>query len=107
MIKRQGDVALIPTTIKPNGNKDPKRVVAYGEISGHHHVVVGDAELIVSDGKMFVVTGKGKAALAHLKESDFSMADHHPVELAPDTTYEVVTQNQYNPLTKLMEKNLD
>jgi hypothetical protein len=107
MIKRQGDVALIPTKISVKGQTDEKRVVAYGEVSGHHHVLVGDAKLITSDGRMYVVAGPKDSYLAHLNESDFAKADHHPVKLEPNTTYEVRLQNQYNPLTKLMEKNAD
>lgn len=105
-VTRQGDVALVPTS-KVNGVKKENKVVAYGEISGHHHTLVGDAELIEAEGKMYVVTGKGKAYLAHLKESDMQMADHHPVELEPETTYEVVLQNQFNPYSKLMERVAD
>jgi len=106
MIIRQGDVALIPTN-KIEGLKKENKTVAYGEKSGHHHICVGDAELIEVEGKMFVSTGSGKSFLAHLKEGDMTMADHHPVELTPNTTYEVRIQNQYNPYTKLMEQVQD
>lgn len=105
-IIRQGDVALIPANII-KGNKKENNVVAYGEISNHHHVAVGDCELVEQNGKIYVVTGKGRSFLAHLKEGDMTMADHHPIELEPKSAYEVVIQNQYNPYTRLMERVLD
>jgi hypothetical protein len=105
-VLRQGDVALMPTS-KIKGIKKENNVVAYGEVSGHHHVAVGDCALIEANGNMYVITGKGKSFLAHLKEGDMTMADHHPIELEPETTYEVRIQNQYNPYSKLMERVLD
>ena len=103
---RQGDVMLIPTK-KVSGATERSKTVALGEHSGHHHIVVGDARVVEKNGRMYVETGNDKAFLAHLVEGSMTKADHEPVELAPNTSYEVRIQNQYNPLSKLMEQVID
>src|SRR5689334_9947372 len=91
-IIRQGDIALIAVRAIKNATKVEDNVIARGEVSGHHHRVVGDAQLVEKNGQMYILSGSGRAYLAHLKESDMSQADHLPLELKPDTTYLVKMQ---------------
>ena len=89
-ILRQGDVVLIPIAAFNDGTIKENNIVAYGEASGHNHVAVGDSKLTTKDGKMYVVTGKEKSFLAHIKEQSFTRAEHHPIPLQPEAFYELV-----------------
>lgn len=105
----QGDVCLRPSQFPEGANKanKPDNAVAYGEHSGHAHVATQGAELFELDGKMFVVAGNDGGKLEHIHLPTGNKADHAALILAPNQTYEVVLQNQYNPFEKIMVQVLD
>jgi hypothetical protein len=100
-IVRQGDVLLVPTTKKPSARAqrvtDKGRVIlAYGEVTGHAHEVVGvdnvdnvpPMELFREpDGRRLLVISK-PAALRH--------EEHGAIDLAVGG-YEVIRQREYSP----------
>ena len=108
-LQMQGDVAL--RKINPKDTKDAQtvqdKVLAWGEHSGHAHTVTGDAEVFEIDGKMIVVTGNDGAKLEHIMFKTKAKADHAPLTLEPNTTYEVILQNEYNPLAGALERVVD
>jgi hypothetical protein len=114
----QGDVQFaaidkIPATAVPVKN----RPIAYGEHSGHQHVLTGDVEMFEFEGRLIAAVGSDGARLQHCHESNFTdkcwttteeiqVADHAS-HLLPQGNYEFYIQNSYNPYSKLMEKVID
>lgn len=87
-----------------------KRILAYGEHSGHCHVITGD---VYFDGKDRIVVGEdGNAVLRHLLETDWMQGketwtgEHKDITLVPGT-YEFVQQQVFDPLTKRIEDARD
>ncbi len=110
-IEVQGDVALRPSALPAGAVKIAKRPLALGEVSGHAHVIQSDVDsgfdLFEFEGKTFVSTGNDGASLHHIKIETGSIADHQPIVLAPNTVYEVILQNEYNPEAQAFERVLD
>lgn len=114
----QGDVQFQQITAIPaNAIKIANRPIAYGEHSGHQHVLTGDVEMLEHEGRMIAVVGGDGARLQHCHESNFTdkcwttteeipVADHAS-HLLPEGTYEFYIQNSYNPYSKIMEKVID
>lgn len=106
---RQGDVMLkkVQEIIPDSATKKQDAAVAYGEHSGHAHVATKGAEVFEIEGKMYVVTGRDGGELEHLHLPTNRKADHEPLYLLPNTVYEVILQNQFNPFQRLMERVAD
>ena len=103
----QGDVALRSITLPDGAVKIENRPLALGEISGHAHIIEGDADLYELDGKTFVAAGSDGATLRHVKQYTGQKADHEDIILSPNTCYEVILQNEYNPESAEFERVLD
>lgn len=106
----QGDVCLFQVDNAPTGAKKIESVdnaLAYGEHSGHAHVING-AEIFESDGNKYVVVGEdANAALSHIHLPTGRKADHDAIVLSPNTVYQVRIQNEYNPYEKAMKQVID
>ena len=92
---RQGDVLLvrveeIPTDAVPveDGPVEGRHVVAYGEVTGHHHsVAVADARMVKSAEDIY---------LEIMAETTLDHQEHAPITLAPGK-YRYVAQREYSP----------
>jgi len=101
----QGDVALRPSELPVGAIKTPHKPLALGEVSGHAHVIEAcgtdkEAYDLFQDpatGKTFVAVGGDGAQMRHIKLHTGEKADHESIVLAPNTIYEVILQNEYNP----------
>lgn len=114
----QGDVQFQQVPKLPAGAaKVANRPIAFGEHSGHQHVLTGDVDMYEIDGKLVAVVGGDGARLQHIHESkmtttawsqtkELEKADHHS-HLLPEGVYEFYIQNAYNPYAKVMEKVMD
>lgn len=114
----QGDVQFKQVNAIPStAIKVANRPIAYGEHSGHQHVLTGDVEMFEFEGRLIAAVGKDGARLQHCHESNFTdrcwttteeiaVADHAS-HLLPQGNYEFYIQNSYNPYSKLMEKVID
>lgn len=114
----QGDVQFRAIASIPKGAKKiADRPIAYGEHSGHQHVLTGDVELFEFEGRIIAAVGIDGARLQHCHESNFTdrcwktteeipVADHLS-HLLPEGVYEFHVQNSYNPYSRLMEKVID
>jgi len=114
----QGDVQFkMIDTLPGNATKVENKPLAYGETSGHVHVLTGDVELLEAEGRKFAVVGKGKARLQHILEGNLKpfcmtevkelpIADHKSI-LFPPGTYEIGIQKQFNPFEKVFENVQD
>jgi hypothetical protein len=114
----QGDVQFQQIeTLPKNAKKVANRPIAYGEHSGHQHVLTGDVEMFEIDGKLIAVVGSDGARLQHIHESrmtekawtsktEIEKADHDS-HVFPPGNYEFYIQNAYNPYAKMMEQVID
>lgn len=114
----QGDVQFKQVSAIPTkAVKIANRPIAYGEHSGHQHVLTGDVEMFEFEGRMIAAVGADGARLQHCHESNFTdkcwttteeiaVADHAS-HLLPPGNYEFYIQNAYNPYSKIMEKVID
>ena len=89
------------------------RIVARGEFSNHSHIITGECEITVVDGKTMVKAGKN-CAIKHLLEKQFVeegveiwTKEHKDIELKKGGTYEVIQQVDYNPYLKLIQQVKD
>src|ERR1700749_934195 len=95
----QGDVQFKAIDAIPaKAVKIANRPIAYGEHSGHQHVLTGDVEMFEFEGRMIAAVGKDGARLQHCHESNFTdkcwttseeiaVADHAS-HLLPEGVYE-------------------
>ncbi len=114
----QGDVQFKQIeTLPKEAKKVSNKPIAYGEHSGHQHILTGDVEMFEVDGKMIAVVGSDGARLQHIHESkmtttawtstkEIEKADHNS-HLLEKGIYEFYIQNAFNPYSKLMEKVID
>jgi hypothetical protein len=115
----QGDVQFKMIDALPENAKEIKNMpLAYGEISGHVHILTGDVQMFESENKRFAIIGKEKARLQHILEGNLKsssyltevkelpVADHKSILLPPDT-YEFGIQKQYNPFEKVFKQVQD
>ncbi len=91
---RQGDVLLRPC--KPRAGLSPhiEHILARGEATGHHHVVIDGEVLVDERGKLFVRATPG-TKLRHQDERG-AVADHLPL-VVPAGDYEVLIEEEYTP----------
>lgn len=115
----QGDVQFkMIESLPKNVKKVENTPLAYGEISGHIHILTGDVQMLESEGKRFAIVGEGKARLQHILEGNLKsascmmevkelpVADHKSILLSPGT-YEFGIQKQFNPYEKVFERVQD
>lgn len=105
----QGDVALRPATLPTTIRRIERAPLALGEVSGHAHVIDAPADnyQLFRDektGKTFVAIGSDGAQLRHVRLKTGKQADHHPIVLPPNTCFEVILQNEYNPEADAMQR---
>lgn len=114
----QGDVQFKQLNDLPKGATPVvNKPIAYGEHSGHQHILTGNVEMFEFEGKIYTVVGSDGARLQHIHESNMTdsawtktdelkKADHGS-HLLPEGVYEFHIQNAYNPYSRLMEKVID
>ena len=93
---RQGDVLVMPVEEIPTGLKKVpldggRLILAYGEATGHAHVVEGEAELLAADVEEMeerFLRVEREAQLVH---------DEHDAIVLPPGDYAVVGQREYSP----------
>jgi hypothetical protein len=93
---RHGDVVLVGIDAIPVSAKDTMKIkeaasqpLAYGEVTGHSHRVVGVADVYVD--------GEGAPAFLEVKEeSKIVHEEHGPIELDRGF-YEIRQQREYRP----------
>jgi hypothetical protein len=113
----QGDVQFKTSALPANAKAIGHTPIALGEHSGHMHVVTGDVQLYEVNGSIFAKVGEKGAVLQHVHQSVFKnrydlmepieKADHKPVILQPNETYEFGIHKRYNPFEKAWEKAID
>jgi len=114
-----GDVQFYSIDRLPQGAKKIKnQPVAFGEKSGHVHVLTGSVELFEYEGKRFAVIGSDGAFHQHMKDSTLtektykvnqhlSNADHTKECPIKPGVYLIGIHQRYNPYEKVFEKVID
>ena len=100
MMIRHGDVILRKVEGKSvSGLKKVETdIIEAGEASGHHHRLVGNAELFADS--------NGQVELVEVVEGYLVHEEHNPVQIEKGT-YEVVRQVEYNPYEKAAQRVMD
>lgn len=88
-----------------------KRILAFGEVSGHCHVVTGEVE--INEKGQIIVGENSDAVLRHLLEKPWMeteeqvwTVEHTDIKLTPGI-YELVQQRVFDPITRLIEFERD
>jgi hypothetical protein len=114
-----GDVQAVEANLPSGAVTIDKKPVAFGEKSGHLHVITGDYEMFEDDKKdVYVKVGNGGAWSQHVHESiwknanfdtmeQLQKADHNPARLLPNKVYRIGIHKAYNPYKKIFEKVID
>lgn len=115
-----GDVQAVESTIPSSAKLIAKKPVAFGEKSGHLHVITGDYEMLEDENTkdIYVKIGKGGAWSQHVhetiwKKANFDttevlkQADHKPSRLLPNKVYRVGIHQAYDPYKKIKNKVID
>lgn len=85
---RQGDVLLIPTTTNPkNKIAEHEYVIAWGETTGHKHLVKGNLTVFQQMEGPVLIQIHDKAELVH---------EEHAPHILKKGTYEVRLQREYD-----------
>jgi hypothetical protein len=95
-LARQGDVLIksvaeIPEGLTPVPLDAGRVILAYGEVTGHAHAVVGDVEFFAAD-----LEEMEQRFLKVEQEAQVVHEEHGTVTLPPGE-YEVVRQREYAP----------
>lgn len=115
-----GDVMLFSVSELPKeAAKVKNKPVAYGETSGHCHILTGDVELFeMPNGDIYAAVGSDGAFSQHIHEAlikkgtyglnkPLQKADHEPRQLAPNTIYKVGIHRRYDPFAEVMKNVID
>ena len=115
-----GDVQAIETVLPESAKIIDKKPVAYGEKSGHLHVITGDYEMLEdkTTKNIYVKIGKNGAWSQHVhetiwKKANFDtkevlkQADHKPARLLPNKVYRIGIHQAYDPYLKIKQKVID
>lgn len=89
---RHGDVGLIQATIPSSARATERKVLAYGEMTGHSHAIaqadVDGAEIYEMEESAFLrVTADGGISIVH--------EEHGPIQVAPGE-YEIRIAREYD-----------
>lgn len=88
---RQGDVALISIERIPEVKLEKTHnTLAYGEVSGHHHTLYGDVEVLrdCDTNETYVKVGEKGAEIRHddthkTVNGQHPIAEHFPIQIFP------------------------
>lgn len=118
---RQGDVYIRKIDGLPDGLKPKKdSAVAYGEVTGHAHTVIGDAEVMEDDkGNVFLKVNKDLCTMYHgtqeqirrqqmdIATYDFVTEDNHKPHVLTEGCYQIVRQTEYDPYEGVVRQQRD
>jgi len=86
-ILRQGDILLKEIKQIPKGLKKKDNILAYGEVTGHKHKLVGNARVLIDN--------NGRQFIDVVESSDLQHEEHH--NLVVDIgKYEIIQQREYD-----------
>lgn len=115
-----GDVQAVESSLPKTVKLIEKKPVAFGEKSGHLHVITGDYEMFEEEETkdVYVKVGEKGAWSQHVHETiwkkanydtleQLQKADHKPARLLPNKTYRIGIHKAYSPFKKIFEQVID
>ena len=90
---RQGDVLIVSVAEIPEGVQSTDRVLAHGEVTGHAHVIDGEAEVVRRERP----TSEIVDAWLRLRSAGTLTHQEHGAITIPPGEYEVRRQREYTP----------
>lgn len=114
-----GDVQGKQIVSLPKGAiKVQNQPIAFGETSGHCHILNGDVELFEFEGRKYAVVGSDGAFHSHIHESslteqtyktqgNLTNADHTKECRIKPGIYQLGIHKRYNPFQKVWDKVQD
>lgn len=114
-----GDVQGKQIVSLPKGAiKVQNQPIAFGETSGHCHILNGDVELFEFEGRKYAVVGSDGAFHSHIHESslteqtyktqgNLTNADHTKECWIKPGIYQLGIHKRYNPFQKVWDKVQD
>jgi len=115
-----GDVQVIESHLPKTCKVIEKKPVAFGEKSGHLHVITGDYEMLedTQTKDVYLKIGSKGAWSQHVHETvwknanydtleTLKQADHKPSPLLPNKVYRVGIHQAYDPYLKIKQKVRD
>lgn len=99
---RQGDLLFEEVNEMPQGKGNSSPILAYGEVTGHSHTLVGDFERIdvEIDGVETIYFNPGDDCAAEHEE-------HNKIPFSKNRPIRVTRQREYNPLLNISQKVAD
>lgn len=93
---RQGDVLVqeipaIPTGLQPVPKDTGRVILAYGEVTGHAHAVIGDVEFLAAD------IAEIEDRFLRVETEARIVHEEHSTIVLPPGNYRVVRQREYSP----------
>jgi len=115
-----GDVQVIETILPETAKIINKQPIAYGEKSGHIHVITGDYEMLEDGSFKYVKVGPKGAFSQHVHQTIWDkniagydtqellqQADHKPAKLLPNKVYKIGIHQVYDPYLDIKNKVID
>jgi hypothetical protein len=87
MFFQQGDVIVEAAALPAKAKKIPVRALAEGEVTGHAHRVVGDAEMFELGDRLFLRILGGDCSVVH---------EEHKEQTIPPGDYEIRKVREYD-----------
>ena len=93
---RQGDVLItavdrVPEGLRPVPRDNGRTILAYGEVTGHAHAVIGDVELLETD------IAEMEERFLRVERECQVVHDEHDTLILPGGDYLVRRQREYAP----------
>ena len=91
---RHGDLLIVPVDQIDRRNRRNDKILAEGEVTGHHHMISGNA----------IVYGNRKDAVQYLEivdpSADITHEEHNTISLSKGN-YNVIKQREYDPIAEI------
>ena len=106
----QGDVYAykvkeLPKNVKKMERTELGYVIAYGEASGHSHVIEDDTDMFISNDGVMYLKNEKPITLKHVKGGT-PTKEHNPVIFEPDI-WGIEIVEEYDPFEQEVRKVLD
>ena len=97
-IYRHGDLLIREIETLPRGLKKSENILAYGEVTGHSHVLNGNANIFQNK--------EGKKFFQAQEEVELTHQEHKTLKIEKGV-FEVLTEREYEPFEQEIKQVMD